>query len=256
MRSDLKGDIAIRLLALAIAVTLWFVASEDLRVESVPMEERVLPASLRLVGVAEELIAFHDVTQVEVRLRGPANMAIPEELEAFVDMTGKRAGQHRVTPQVSMPSRFSLLAVKPETVHIRLEPEITRSVPVVTAVIGLPPGTEVVIGRPEPAAVRISGARSKIDQVARIYAIATYDAAESLIRAGIKIVDVMDQEVTDLVAEPTHVHVSVDVKPPSTASESSEPSSQREVEPDSIDTPPSSVQTAPPNHDHFEADTS
>ena len=94
-----------------------------------------------------------------MRLRGPANVTVPEDLEAFVDLTGKRAGQYRVTPQISLPARFSLLAVKPENVHVRLEPEITRTLPVVTAVIGLPPGTEVVIGRPEPTEVRDLGVR-------------------------------------------------------------------------------------------------
>lgn len=243
MRSDLKGDIGIRLLALAIAIALWFVASEDLRVESVPMEERVLPASVRLVGVSQELVAFQDVSQLEVRLRGPANVTVPEDLEAFVDLTGKRAGQYRVTPQISLPARFSLLAVKPENVHVRLEPEITRTLPVVTAVIGLPPGTEVVIGRPEPTEVRVSGAQSRVERVAKIYAIANYNAVGNTSMAEIKIIDAMNQEVTDVIAEPTHVRVSLELKMPSASSESLGLPS--EAEPEDIDNPPSSVQSAP-----------
>ena len=61
--------------------------------------------------------------------------------------------------------------------------------------------------------------------------------------AEIKIIDAMNQEVTDVIAEPTHVRVSLELKMPSASSESLGLPS--EAEPEDIDNPPSSVQSAP-----------
>jgi YbbR domain-containing protein len=223
LKPNWKRDIGIRLLALALAVALWFVASEDLRTEPVAMEERVLPATVRLVGVAKELIPFQDVPQVEVRLRGPSNVPVPEQLEAYIDMRGKRAGQYHLAVHVSVPSRFSVLAVKPEHIAVRLEPETTRRFSVVTALIGLPPGVEVVIGQPEPAEVTVSGAKSDIERVARVYAIATYDTSEDSVLTEVRVVDGTDRDVADLTIEPTQVRVVMNTKSPPAEPELPEP---------------------------------
>lgn len=240
MKANWKRDVGMRLLALALAVALWFVASEDLRTEPVTMEERVLPATVRLVGVGKELVPFQEVAQVEVRLRGPSNVPIPQDLEAYIDMRGKKAGQYRLAVHVSVPSRFSVLAVKPEHVAVRLEPKTTRHFPVTAAVVGLPAGIGVMVGQPEPAEVTVSGAKSDVERVARVYALIAYDTPENPAPATVRVVDASGRDIADLIVEPAQVLVGLDTK-----SLPSEPDSEPSESEAPLRSPPK-AETQPP----------
>lgn len=203
----LPDDLGMRLLALVIAVALWFVANGDTRSRRPEVEERVLAGTVRLENIERDLVAMGSVGSVEVRLRVPAGTVLPEQLTAQVDLRGRRAGEHRVPVVVNPPVRTNVVSVSPERVTVVLERRLTQNFAVEVAVLGLPVGVSVMVGQPDPAEVTLVGAESQIKKVSRVLALATFPAEETEIEASVRAVDAAGVDVPGVVVTPREVTV-------------------------------------------------
>lgn len=158
------------LLSLFLAVVVWIVAVRE--ENPIITDDLAAPITIDLIGLAENLsIVGQPLDQVTLRLRAPQrawNETLrPEDFQVHADLEGLGAGRHSVPLTADYPGdEVQVVAVKPESLVITLEPVITRTIPVEAQVIGEPAfgyewrGTVVT-----PTQVIARGPESLVDQV-------------------------------------------------------------------------------------------
>ncbi|HVT59347.1 MAG TPA: CdaR family protein [Thermoanaerobaculia bacterium] len=155
----------LRLLALGIAVGLWFNFSFQAR--EAP-SERLIEASVSY-NRPRGMVVLDPVRSVFVRVRG-SNKVVrrlnPDLVDVQVDLTRTQEGTLTVnlgSENVLMPENLELIAIEPATIRVELEKEITQRLPVVPKLIGEPAAGSTV-EEPEvlPNQVLVSGPASRI----------------------------------------------------------------------------------------------
>jgi YbbR domain-containing protein len=156
----------LKLLAVGLAVSLWFVVSGEETVERglrVPLELEQFPPGLELQGDAP--------ATVDVRVRGASGTlgrVNPADIVAVLDLHGASVGRrlfHLSPEQVRAPFGVDVVQVTPTTVALAFEKTATRQVKVVPAVDGKPaPGYVVGKITTDPATVEVAGPESSISR--------------------------------------------------------------------------------------------
>jgi YbbR domain-containing protein len=155
----------LRLLALGIAIGLWFSFSFEAR--EAP-SERLIEASVSY-NKPRGLVVLDPVGNVNVRLRG-SSKAIrrlnPYQVDVQVDLTQSQGGTFTVnlgSENVLMPDNLELVSIEPATIRVELEKEITQRLPVVARMIG-EPAAGSTLGEPDvlPNQVLVAGPASRI----------------------------------------------------------------------------------------------
>lgn len=162
-------NLALKFLAISLAVLLWFtVSGEPTIVERglrIPLEFQNIPDGLEIVGDMPDTI--------DVRVRGSSAILSrlePGEVVAVLDLQTARPGSRLfdlVTEQVRAPFGVDVAQVAPATIALDLERSgPPREVPVVPAVEGEPaPGYVVGEVSSEPATVLVVGPESRLQQL-------------------------------------------------------------------------------------------
>ncbi len=161
-------NLALKFLAISLAVLLWFtVSGEPTIVERglrIPLEFQNIPDGLEIVG--------DTLDTVDVRVRGSSAILSrlePGEVVAVLDLRTARPGSRLfdlVTDQVRAPFGVDVAQVAPATIALDLEPSGSRAVPVVPAVEGEPaPGYVVGEVSSDPPTVLVVGPESRLRQV-------------------------------------------------------------------------------------------
>ena len=162
-------NLALKFLAISLAVLLWFtVSGEPTIVERglrIPLEFQNIPDGLEIVGDTPDT--------VDVRVRGSSAILSrlePGEVVAVLDLQTARPGSRLfdlVTEQVRAPFGVDVAQVAPATIALDLERSgPPREVPVVPAVEGEPaPGYVVGEVSSEPATVLVVGPESRLQQL-------------------------------------------------------------------------------------------
>ena len=162
-------NLALKFLAIGLAVLLWFtVSGEPTIVERglrIPLEFQNIPAGLEIVGDTPDT--------VDVRVRGSSAILSrlePGEVVAVLDLRTARAGSRLfdlVTEQnVRAPFGVDVAQVAPATIALDLERSGRRTVPVVPAVEGEPaPGYVVRAVSSDPPTVLVVGPESRLRQL-------------------------------------------------------------------------------------------
>jgi YbbR domain-containing protein len=209
MKWQLPPDMGMRILALVIAIALWFVAASDSNTRSTNMDERVVNAKVSLKGVGKGLIALTDPGTAQVRIRIPSGADVPDELTATLNMANMTAGEHSVRVDVAVPAKYSVLQVTPERITVRLDNEVTRAFAVELALIGFPPEESVSVLTPIPATVQVSGGESRINAVQRVLAMIPYSPALTgqSIPVMVRPMSAEGAEVTGVTVIPNQVEV-------------------------------------------------
>lgn len=172
----LVRNLGLKVLALAIAVAVWFALSGGKRER---ISERSYHIPLSIVNIpTHTLIASALPASVDARLRGPftaLRQLEPDKLEAVLDLANAERGEHiyRLTPEdVNVPPEVEVISLAPQEIPFLLDTLEEKRVPVAPALTGEPaPGTRVAEVRADPAEVRIvgpAGALAKMSSVATI----------------------------------------------------------------------------------------
>jgi YbbR domain-containing protein len=163
-------NLGTKLLALAIAVLIWFVFSAQRRERSSERSYR-LPLSVANVP-AGALIASPLPPAVEVRLRGPftaLRQLDPTKLEAVIDLTDAPHGEkiYRLLPEdVNVPEEVEVIAIAPSEVRIALDAAAERTFPIVARLTGQPAnGATVESISVDPPAARLFGPASTLTKM-------------------------------------------------------------------------------------------
>lgn len=172
LRSLLR-NISTIVLALILAVVVWVSAV----VVADPNQEKDLrPVTLERLGLDPNLLIVGDFQgQLRLTLQAPQSIwkrieENPALVHAWVDLTGLPAGEHMVEVKIRIEtSPVRVIEIEPEEILVRLEPLVQRDFPVTFIVTGdLPLGYRS--GEPDlsPVLVVVSGAQSKVEQVAEV----------------------------------------------------------------------------------------
>lgn len=173
--------LALRLLALFLAVVLWFLATERPQ-QTIASDQRLVELEARVANIDEGLEVTRGPGSIEVTLEGSRLLLAFQaaQVRAFVELSGLGPGRHQVPVRVEAPPGVTVRRVLPQEVSVTLEERVRRSVPVRVAVQGLPPEARVRVASVEPSTMEVFGAASAVERVAYILAQVAYDAAGSL----------------------------------------------------------------------------
>ena len=155
----------LRVLALGIAIGLWFNLSFEAR--EAP-SERLIEAAVSY-NRPRGYIVLDPVQTVNVRLRGSSKAVrrvSPYQVDVQVDLSRFQAGSWTVNlgpENVLMPENLELVSIEPPLIRAELEKEVTQRLPVVPKLTGEPAGG-ATLEEPEvlPNQVLVSGPASRI----------------------------------------------------------------------------------------------
>jgi YbbR domain-containing protein len=162
-----------KLLALFLAVVIWFVVSAPRRER---LFERAFAVPLALVGVPRDLVITTPVQDnINVRLRGRSSALrslSSQNLEATIDLSASQPGDFILTvrPQaLNVPSGIDVVSIDPTRIKFRLERLRQKVVPIRAFLVGAPsPGYTAGDPAVTPAEALISGPASQIRNVTEV----------------------------------------------------------------------------------------
>jgi YbbR domain-containing protein len=172
-RPALLRNLGTKLLALAIAILVWFAFSAQQRER---ISERTYRIPLSVANVpAQALIASPLPPAIEVRLRGPftaLRQLDPGKLEAVIDLTGAPLGQriYRLDPEdINVPQEVEVIAISPSEIRVARDATAEKTVPIAARLTGAPaPGYEVGEVAVEPPVARLIGPDSTLSRMTSV----------------------------------------------------------------------------------------
>lgn len=158
----------LRLLALGLAIGIWFNASLEDRLE---LSERLVEASVSY-NRPRGFVILNQISTVNVRLIGSKKgirQLNPYQVNVQVELRQGEPGTYTInlTPDdVSVPQGLEAVAIEPNVIRVELEREISQRIPVMPQLVGtLPAG--VVMDPPEvyPNQVLVAGPESLVNRL-------------------------------------------------------------------------------------------
>jgi YbbR domain-containing protein len=161
-RPVLFRNLGTKLLALAIAILIWFVFAAQQRER---ISERSYGIPLSVADLPEQtVIASPLPPTVEVRLRGPftaLRQLDPSKIEAVIDLTDVPRGEkvYRLAPEdINVPKDVEVIAISPSEVRVALDSIAEKALPIAARLTGQPaPGHAVTEVSVEPRSARLLG---------------------------------------------------------------------------------------------------
>lgn len=203
------------ILSLAVASIAWLYVATAQN----PLVERAMNVELHVRGLsATEVLVQAPPARVQVRLSGPRSavaLLSPALLDASIDLTGLRPGEHRVPIVVAAPPEVRAVAQTPQEVLVVLDAVETRRFSIEVGFIGtLPQGLTVGTPRVTPPYVTVTGAATQIDEIR--HAVVTVDTTnlrtQLTTSLQVRLVDANGQEVRGPVIEPPLVAAQLTVR--------------------------------------------
>jgi len=158
----------LRLLALGIAVGLWFSVSFQ---EREALSERLVEASVSY-NRQRGFVVLDQVQNVNVRLRGSSKLIRqlnPYQVSVQVELPQTQPGTVNVNlapDNVLMPDGLEVVSIEPNLIRVELEREVSQRLPVAPQLIG-EPAAGAIVDEPEvfPNLVLVSGPESLLAKV-------------------------------------------------------------------------------------------
>jgi len=172
-RPALFRNLCSKILALVIALMVWFVLSAERRER---ISERSYRIALSVVNIPTGTIIASPVPgAVDIRVRGPftaLRQVDPDKLEAVIDLQGSSRGErvYRLAPEdINITPDVEVISISPGEVRIFLDSVSDKVLPIVANVTGNPaPGAEVVDVTIEPRTARVSGPSGAIAKMSSV----------------------------------------------------------------------------------------
>jgi YbbR domain-containing protein len=194
------------LLSLGVATVAWYYVATSQN----PLVERSLTIDLHVRGLSSnEVLVQAPPPVVRVRVAGTRSAVFgqltPAQIDASMDLSGRRPGEHRVQVVVTAPPEVRVIAQSPEEALVALDTVQTRRFAVEISLIGgLPQG--VTLGPPHvtPANVTVTGAATQLAEIR--HAIVTVDTSNLPQQAAtslqVRLLDANGQEVRGPTIDP------------------------------------------------------
>jgi YbbR domain-containing protein len=221
----------LRLLALGIAIGLWFgVSFEDREV----LSERLVEASVSYIR-PKGLVILDPVQSVSVRLRGSSRQIRqlnPFMVDVQVDLTPAQEGLATVNlgpENVLMPEGLTLVSIEPNVIRVELEREESKRIAVMPELVGqAAPGATVEEPEVFPNQVLVTGPESLLAKTEVLHTRPVSLAGKNATFE--ESVSVVAPDPLIQIVQPTRVSVRVPIQPakPETPTETGAPRAQTE----------------------------
>lgn len=203
-----------KLICLLIAVGFWtYVAANQAKVDNFPGG-----VPLEINNVPEGMIAITDVEKIELKIvaeRSIWNKLTSDYINANVNLSGLGQGTHEVPINIEAKmSGVEIVDYTPKTALIRLEPKVTKSVPVNVKIEG-EAGEGLMAGIPEikPEEAEISGAKSIVDKILEATAIIRLDGETDNVTKNVKLValNAESEKISNIKFNPEETQVTIPI---------------------------------------------
>ena len=160
-------DIAIKVLSMVLAVTLFVLVRNDKDAQS--------GAYVKVIYTLPEdrVLVSDSVPEVKVSVRGPWTKLqhLDRTLEPIhIDLTKVHTPDVRIDEdEIKLPAGVRVSSIVPSEVHVEFQPRVTRDVPV-QPILEVQPADGYRVARvsADPTRVRVDGAKSAVDEIERV----------------------------------------------------------------------------------------
>jgi YbbR domain-containing protein len=160
-------NIVAKLMALVLALVLWMYVTN----EQNPAVEASIDVPVEARNVASQMVALDTPDTVRVKVRGTRGIIAglqPQDISAYIDLKGLSEGRQTVKIFAQVPLGLELLEISPDRAQIKIEPSVSRSLPVEIKLIGAPPtGTAVSKAAASPEQITVEGPKSAVESVTK-----------------------------------------------------------------------------------------
>lgn len=175
MEKFLRSNNFARILAVFMAIILWLFVTGDEITRATPARELWQEVPLRVENLHKDYVVTEKPASVDVTVEGlPENLEdlVIQELDVFVDLSGKEPGNHLIQVQGRAPRGVSLQAFEPEQVRIVIEEFMSDSFTVEIDFVGEPAdGWKLVDYRVNPEEVMVGAPASKFELINKLLVI-------------------------------------------------------------------------------------
>ena len=186
MRRLVKGNLGEHILALVLALVLWFFVKSTLEPSrlsdtatrnftGVPIELRNRPQDMEVVT--------QGAGAVSLTLRGAPDIigrVTAEDVLAYVDLRSLGEGRHQLSVRVDLPAGIEVTAASPARLEIELERILSSQTTVTLVRSGeAPPGYFAPPGTVSPDVVLVTGPRSSIGEMVAFFVVVDISRAQS-----------------------------------------------------------------------------
>ncbi len=204
----------IKLVCLILAVGFWtYVSSTGVKVDNFPGG-----VTLEMQNIPDGMVAITDVNNIELKIVAEKNVwskLSSDSVKAYVDLAGLTAGTHELGIKIQINvDGVEVESYNPQQVLIRLEPKVTKTVPVSVkiegnAADGLVSGVPTV----EPENVEIAGAKSVIDKVLEANAVIRLDGETEEVNKNVKLValNAENEKISGITFSPEEINVTIPI---------------------------------------------
>jgi YbbR domain-containing protein len=211
IKQVLTENLGVKLIAVVVAVFIWFNASgqqEVARVRTIPLVVENLPDSLTITSP----IPSHVEINVRATKRALITMGF-KRVNLSVDLTGSQPGRQRValtSNHVGLPGgidRRQITIMSPRSLDFEMESLVTKTVEVSLTTTGAVPDGLVLMGETiaiTPSSTTVRGAASRIE---RVQAIPTQQLDLSRVRSSVDREVELDYDRDLYTCEPDRVRV-------------------------------------------------
>jgi YbbR domain-containing protein len=212
-------DIATLLLAIVLALAVWWIAIDQENPLVVQDFGERVPVSV--LGLGENLVIVEDLSSeaVRLRLRAPRNSwqdLTLSDFRATIDLTSLGPGQHDVPVQVkSLDPQVGILDIQRPQLRVTLDTLAAKEVPVQVEIMDSTAfGYDAQPAVYRPLTVTVSGPASQVQQVVRARTEVFLRGAKNQVERMevVTPVNVQEEAVTRVTAEPTQIQVVVPVE--------------------------------------------
>lgn len=172
MEKFLRSNIFVQLIAVFMAVILWLFVTGDKITRTTPQREIHRDVPLAVENLSPDYIVIDMPASVDVTLEGlPDDFAelTLQEIEAFVDLSGKGSGNHLVRVEGRPPRGLDLVMLEPEQVRVSLEAYLSEDFEIEVNLIGEPAdGWELVEYSVIPETVLVGAPETIFERVDRL----------------------------------------------------------------------------------------
>lgn len=221
MERLLRNNIAVKIFAFILAVTLWaYVAGDILRTNVPEITRTYRNVPLSWLNMGEQLEIMRIPGEVDVLLIGRSDILeaiTPQNIKAFVDLRDLGEGRHQLAPNADVPRGVRILSFNPQHVVVELEVVESPQMPVSLDILGSP-ADGFVMGEPRilPNAVFVRGPRSILENVSRVRAVVNIEGATSdrIQMVPVMPVDAGGREVEGVRVNPSMIEVLIPFSEP------------------------------------------
>jgi len=205
-----------KILSFFLALILWFFVAGD-RQNTLGIETRRTFEEIPLVcrNLGDDLVVVEKVDSVTISLQGiqaAFDGLTPADLEAYVDLNGKKEGRHEMRINATAPPGMSIVRIEPAGTIVVLEDLIALQMPV-QGEFGGENRNGMVINETvfEPQQVFVQGPRHKVDLTERVVFYLDIETATGVVRKSLPLypVDNMGRVVSGVTVSPEVVNIEV-----------------------------------------------